>query len=356
MNRVKLIVSDFHLGVGRRNPDGSINIMEDFILDDRFVDFIEYYSTGDYTNSEVELIINGDFFNMIQGEVEGQVPSEVTEEVAAVQLSEILDGHPKVVSALRQFAELPDKHLTFTVGNHDAGLAFAAVKHLLKERLGESVKIYNRAYIFDNVHVEHGDRYEPVHYVDAKLPFLSKGLKNPILNFPWATFFFIHYVRKIKRQRPYIDKVKPFRNFLVWAAIFDFSFFLYTIFRLVPFVLYSAFFGAIGHKRFGLKIFATLIKQFSAEPEMKAARRILQKKDVHTVIFGHTHHPLHRLFQPGKQYFNTGCWNGQTNLDIKGMGHQTHLVYAYLKWTDQGWLTRLRRWHGRARMHDEFSA
>jgi len=63
MKRVKLVVSDFHLSRGRWLPYGLRNPLEDFHQDEKFQDFLEHYSTGPYSDAEVELIVNGDFFD-----------------------------------------------------------------------------------------------------------------------------------------------------------------------------------------------------------------------------------------------------------------------------------------------------
>jgi len=354
MRRIKLVVSDFHFGTGRRNPDGSLNLMEDVTSDDFFVEFIERYYTGNYTNTEVELIINGDFFNMIQVEIDGLVTSEITEEVACIQMLKILDGHPMVFDVLQAFVNTPNKTLTFIVGNHDAGLIFSAVKDILKKRISKKINIINRHYQFDGVHVEHGDKYEPVHLVDPRLPYLSKGLNKPILNIPWATYFFIHFVRKLKHKRSYIDKVKPFRNYLTWAALYDFRFWLYTIIKLFLFVLNTMFFAKVGNKRYGLKVAYILVRQMEGYPLMNAAQRILKQPKINTVIMGHTHHPLYRQWKVGKEYLNTGCWNGVTNLDIERFGYAMRPTYALLEWNGERWLSNLRVWKGSAKVWEEF--
>jgi UDP-2,3-diacylglucosamine pyrophosphatase LpxH len=355
MRRIKLVASDFHVGTGRRNPDGSLNLLEDFIFEERFIEFLEHYSTGDYTTAEVELILNGDFFNLIQVELDGDVPSDISENDAVRQMQLVLDNHPLLFDALRGFAESPGKSLTFNVGNHDAQVWWPEVKRLLRERIGHAVSINNRSYEFDGIHIEHGDKYEPVHAVDPKLPFLSKGLKTPILNIPWATYFFIHFVRKLKRKRSYIDKVKPFRNYLTWSAIWDFRFFVGTMTRLVLFTLYSAFFGKVGNRRFGLGLFGTLIRQIDPNPEENAARKLLMtRSDLRVAIFGHTHSPIYRQYPGGKEYFNAGTWNGVTNLDIEGFGYQVRCTYALLEWQDGRWLTSLRVWRGSAQVSETY--
>jgi len=354
MRRIKLVISDFHLGTGARLEDGSQNPEEDFFEEGRLIEFLDYHSTGDFSDDEVELVINGDFFNMIQGRVDYIIPTEITEDIAIRQLSDILDGHPRLVAALNQFARRPLKSLTFIVGNHDFGLVFPGVQALLRERLNCPLKLVEDIYAFDEVHVEHGDRYEPVHAFDRRDNILERPGQPPILNLPWGTFFHIHYVQHIKRRRPYIDKVTPFRNYLIWAALNDFPFFLFAITKLIVFVFATAIYGAVGPRRFGVSSLFTLLRQNQTDHELRAARRMLLSQPIHTVIFGHTHHPLYRQFAPGKEYFNTGCWNPVTNMDIEGLGYQSIFTYAHLEWRDSRWRTRLLRFKGRPSIVESF--
>jgi len=64
-NKLKIVVSDFHLGAGP--PDSSQNPLEDFVADEAFARFLETLRTeSDRDHKEVELIINGDFFEFLQ--------------------------------------------------------------------------------------------------------------------------------------------------------------------------------------------------------------------------------------------------------------------------------------------------
>ena len=59
-----LVISDIHLGAGTY-VKGIKNFLEDFHYDEEMVDFLNYYSSGDYEKREVELIINGDLFDLL---------------------------------------------------------------------------------------------------------------------------------------------------------------------------------------------------------------------------------------------------------------------------------------------------
>ena len=57
--KFKLVVSDFHLGKGRYFRDGTQNILEDFIYDREFAEFLNYFRLGDFAEAEVEPAAEG---------------------------------------------------------------------------------------------------------------------------------------------------------------------------------------------------------------------------------------------------------------------------------------------------------
>ena len=80
--KLKLVVSDFHLGTGARLPSGRFNAMEDFVHDSRFSEFLEYYTTPEYKKWDIELIFNGDMLNLIQVDYRGHYTSVITESIS----------------------------------------------------------------------------------------------------------------------------------------------------------------------------------------------------------------------------------------------------------------------------------
>ena len=59
-----LVLSDLHLGKGKFLKNGQINLLEDFLEDEKFYDFCDYYSKGEYEKEEVHLVLNGDILNL----------------------------------------------------------------------------------------------------------------------------------------------------------------------------------------------------------------------------------------------------------------------------------------------------
>src|SRR4051812_48585500 len=136
MKKIKLVVSDFHLGKGHILPDGSLNIYEEFYYDDKFIEFLEYYSTGDFSGVEVELIINGDFFNLLQTDYKGHHTTVLTESIDLYKIQTIIAGHKLVFDALRKFAATPNRKITYIVGNHDQGMLWPKTRECVDEVVG----------------------------------------------------------------------------------------------------------------------------------------------------------------------------------------------------------------------------
>jgi UDP-2,3-diacylglucosamine pyrophosphatase LpxH len=349
MKKIKLVVSDFHLGKGHILPDGSINIFEDFYYDEKFKEFLEYYSAGEFADDiDVELIINGDFLNLIQTDYKGHHTHIITENIDLYKLRTIVDGHKSLFDALKKFATLPNRRITYIVGNHDQGMLWQKTRDLLDSTCGARINFKNIVYFFDGVHIEHGHQHEAANRLDPKKFFLKKDLPEPILNLPWASYFFIDFVLKIKEQMPYVDKVRPFNALIRWGLFNEFIFTIKTGLKFLwQFLFYG--FGRRARKPFSLRNSLQIVKESAIYPDLEvAARKILHDERVHTVIFGHTHVYLYRQWGNSKEYFNTGTWTEVISLDIANLGKITKLTYVLVEYPPEGGRprARLKEWRG----------
>jgi len=107
LRKVKIVVSDFHLGKGKYLPDGTRNLLEDFTHDRQFIDFLQYHLEGPFKRCEMELVINGDFFNLLQVEYGDQFTDFITEGDSLHKLMKILEGHAQLFKKLAQFCQAP---------------------------------------------------------------------------------------------------------------------------------------------------------------------------------------------------------------------------------------------------------
>jgi UDP-2,3-diacylglucosamine pyrophosphatase LpxH len=359
--RFKLVVSDFHLGKGRYFPDGTQNILEDFIYDREFAEFLTYYRSGMYAEADVELILNGDILNLLQMDTYGVHTHLITERSVCKAIEKIVAGHPDFFQALRRWAATPGHTIAYTVGNHDAGMLWPRARAEFIRAVGAPVSFFDVSYKFDGIYVEHGQQYERFARVDMSRPFITRRLPEPVLNLPWGSLFVAVVLPKIKQDRPHVDKVRPFSDFLKWVLIHDLWWGVKTALMILKFVWDTVLLRTRYQIHQGVRATLSVLSEISLYPNYdKIAFRILEEHgDVHTVIFGHTHILRYRQYREGKEYFNEGTWNETTNLALDDYGRQIRLTYAFIEYpqtADPGAdrpKTRLKQWFGQWRPEND---
>ncbi len=355
MKKLKLIVSDFHLGRGKRLPNGAINPMEDFLYAHRFKEFLEYYMQPPYDDCETELIFDGDMLNLIQVDYHGHYPAVITEQVSMAKVKAVLDGHPVFFKAIKEFLVHPKRTLVYIIGNHDQEMMWKGARLLFEEAIGREVNWRNTYYVVDGVHVEHGHQFEAINRVDPTRPFLTENLPEPILNLPWGTLFTVHYLIRLKMSRPYIDKVRPFRNVIWTLLVHDTWIAIQHLFRLISFFI-STQFSKSRYRHTNLRMTTKMLTEASVFPDLSdSARRILQTPEVHTVVFGHTHVFKQVQFGENKQYINTGTWTDIVSMELDSFGRRTKLTYVRVDYDEEGkpLTPLLRHWIGRIPLEDD---
>ena len=337
-NRIRLVISDCHLGAGELRPDGAVNELEDFHLDRKLVEFLEYHMSGEYAKADVELVINGDFFNHLQIFSDEHDPALMTERVALFRTETILAGHSELFEAIVQFAAAPHHSVVFMIGNHDMGFLWPSVRRLVADRLGPTVRVHpDGVYADGSVWIEHGNQHVAENRIDFEHPFIGNGSGEPIVNMPWGDLFVVRYLNRVKHERPYVDKVYPFKLYLRWALIHD------TLFAIKAMAVGIVYFMAVlmrlgENKRFARQQFMKIMKEFSFPVKMdRAAGRIFELNPGYSlVVFGHGHQAAARLFGHDKQYFNTGIWNEMISLELGTMGRQLKLTYVEIRYGRDG--------------------
>lgn len=353
--RLKIVVSDLHLGKGRILPGGGINSFEEFFYSEKLCEFLHYYTSAAFQDAEIELIINGDFLNFLQVDYRGHFLTVLTEGVCLEILKSIVDGHRKVFQMMGEFAKKPGNAITYVVGNHDQAMLWPACREYLNQSVGVSIRYKNIVYFFDGVHIEHGHMHEAANRMDPRRFFLKKELAEPILNLPFGSHFFVEFVLKIKHQYPFVDKIRPFSRMARWALFNETWLTLTSFFSLVVYLWQSIF---IRHprKQIGFRRLLKIILESAIFPDLTdSAKKILQDDRVHTVIFGHSHVYTYRQWAMDKEYFNTGTWTEITSLDVISLGKITKLTYVYLEYPPEGGRPRgrLKEWRGYHRIEED---
>lgn len=350
--KIKLAVSDFHMGKGPFLGGGAKNYLEDFFYDQRFAEFLGYYSSGDYERADVELIMCGDFFNHLQVDPMEHRPELVTERVALARTGAIIDGHPHVFEALSNFALCPNHKIVFLIGNHDLGLLWPSVQQFVVNRIGGQTHV-NRMpqYVADKVCFEHGSQHVAENWIDFQNPFVTKGVSEPIVNLPWGDLFVIRFLNRVKRNRPYVDKVYPFKLYLRWALIHDTFFALRASISGIWYFLQVLL--RIGeNKKFKVKQTLKIMKEFSFPVKMhRAAKHVITSHpECNVVVFGHGHRPAFKQFGDGREYFNTGIWNEMISMEVGTFGRSLRFTFVEIRYDRDGIPHgQLKEWKGRYR-------
>lgn len=353
--KLKLVVSDLHVGLGRTLENGQLNKLEEFYFDEKFAEFLHYYTTGKYSEHEVELILNGDIFNFLQVDYRGHYLTVLTEPICLDILQRIIKGHPIFMKALRDFAAKPGNVLTYVVGNHDQAMLWPSTRALLNEICGTTIRYKNLVYFFDGVHIEHGHMHEAANRLDPRKFFLKKNLPEPILNLPFGSHFFVEFVLKVKQRHPHVDKIRPFDRMMRWALFNETLFTISNLWNLGLYFLKSIF-SNDPRRTFPFSRIVKVLLESAVFPDLsESARRVLQDERVHTVCFGHSHVYQYRQFAENREYFNTGTWTDLTSLDIASLGKITKLIYVAFEYQEESGRPRgrLKEWHGYHRIEED---
>ena len=320
-----------HLGRGRVLPDGSVNILEDFVADRQFIEFLDFYGSGPFFDADVELILNGDILNLIQIDVDGVYTNIIDDEVTVKSIEAIVKGHPKFFDGLRKFIQVPNKSITYIIGNHDSGMAFIEAQAALRKHVGKELE-FGFDVNLNGVHIEHGHRFEVINTVPSERYFMEGPNGKLILNLPWGSLFCINLLPVLRKDRPNIDKVRPLASYVKWCLLYDFKFFWKMSYLVIWYLIQSNFDEFIKQNR-NFKTTLSILKQITIYPLYgKKAKAILRRNlEVHTVVMGHTHVQEWLRFPENKYYFNTGTWNYIPQLDAGQMEGHTKFTYVQIK-------------------------
>jgi UDP-2,3-diacylglucosamine pyrophosphatase LpxH len=242
MAKVKIIVSDLHLGAGSFDLDTG-NVLEDFIVDETFARFLHEMKEESETHGmDFELIINGDVLEFLQAPALDQFeprrayPPEnyrsSSEEDSARKVDLIIKGHPMFFAALREFIKPanPQRKVTILKGNHDVELYWPAVKERIKQAVyatGERAKflVFEEVCISrEGIYVEHGNQYaEKVNRVDNFEKPLDPEHEGQ-LTIPAGSQFVIEFFNQVEWEKWWVDSVKPMTALIWYALALDFPF------------------------------------------------------------------------------------------------------------------------------------
>jgi UDP-2,3-diacylglucosamine pyrophosphatase LpxH len=332
-----IIISDLHLGAGE-SVFNRKNFLEDFHYDKELIEFIEYHSSGYFNERSIELIINGDFFDLLAVPFVKYFDDEFwSEEAALDKLKMIVNAHSGVISALRNFLSFPNNKLTYILGNHDSELILPK----LQEYVFELFPIEDRSkfqllinedtvYIpVEGIVLKHGHEYEIAHHFSSKSIATDEFGKRYFIP-PWGSYYVARVINKFKEGRDYINAVRPINKFIINGLIYDtlytlrFAFSNITYFAMVRFLLIFKQNKKLSEIINGVKQEMQLFKDYESLTE----DLIKSSPNIHALIVGHTHDPVFREYEDGSIFINTGTWTKMYNLDFGKNFQGSRLTFA----------------------------
>ncbi len=356
---IRLVISDLHASTGRRR--GVFNPLEDFHSDDKLAEFLDYYASATRRGKRVELVLNGDIFDLLKvpgGPQEDPYTDEITEEVAAEKVRLALDGHPVMAEALTSLLQHEGTQITYLPGNHDIEFLLPSAQRAFRERIAPGslatrvrfIDTTDTYHLPEGIQIRHGHQLESIHQFDYKHLMSARREGPPIVALPWGSLMVLHVLLQAKRERYHVDHIVPQKRLLMAALLVDFRFAVKLLAGLTFHFMRTRAFpkeGNVLRKLWeGFKVIRHELRpvgQFddSAQAELRKVR------GVHTVIMGHSHEPRFWRIAPEKLYVNTGTWVKMININLHHLGQDSGLTYALVDYDDRARpRTSLMRWHG----------
>lgn len=360
--KIKIVLSDLHLGGGLFKQSGEKNPTENFYFDRELIELITFFSTGKYEDAEVELILNGDILDFLGVIYKNTQLTVITEQIALYKLKQICNAHRKVMKALKNFLSLPKHSITYQLGNHDMDFFFASVREEFKNQISTEDTKHKIKFIFEvdyyevegNIRIVHGHQYESMHRVSYENPLLTDKKGRQILSLPWGSLYVMNVINQhFKKERDYIDKVNPIFLMLLYGFIVD----TFFIMRFITYTTYYYIKTKLYYWRFQEKArqsFKNFMGWFNHEFHImgdgeSSGRQILKDNpQLYAVIMGHTHRPKHVVYPSNQVYLNTGTWMKMIFFDLEYFGKSLHLPFCMIEYEEGEELPRvsLFEWKG----------
>jgi len=195
-----IILSDIEMGKN--------DITDDF-SDDAVFEQLLRTLVPESDERALRLILNGDIFDFLKMDYQGSYPRYITEEISLWKLEKVLESHPLIFKALRDFLAQPNASVHFVIGNHDFDLVWPALQARLRHVLAAPSRVFfSFAYEQGQLRAEHGNSLDYFFIFDQKRPIVEyKG--QQILHLPLGSYVVFDYLAPFKRRYPREEQMYP---------------------------------------------------------------------------------------------------------------------------------------------------
>jgi UDP-2,3-diacylglucosamine pyrophosphatase LpxH len=310
--------SDIEMGAG--GP------YDDFPRSDFLAEIVRGYGRDPYRWLSVDLVFNGDTFDLLKTSYRGGFPHHVTRDIAIAKMDRVASAHTVFFEQLREFlhGDPERRRVFFIVGNHDMELLFPEVQTLIRERIGVSENVYfpGMSLSLGRMHIEHGSQLDTLFRIDPEKPFIVRRDGEVLLNLSWAAVALLDVAIPLQPVLYHHDRLKP-------RAL---------VLELIPEAreLLTSEFWTYWTRRYWREVWAgddplktvswTMLKELvrrlvSWDPEVTMGddlqRRMVQSDDFDLYLVGHQHEP--GWWSHGsRKVLRTGCMRDEFMLSEGG--------------------------------------
>lgn len=308
-DRLLVVLSDIEMGAG--------GTVDDFPHSDWLGDLIRSYNSPPFDELAVDLVFNGDTFDLHKTSYLGQHPRHVTGEVALGKMARISGAHPRFFDGVRDFLDHPgaERRVFFIVGNHDPELLFPDVQLFIRSQLGRFEHVVFPGFWLEigRVHIEHGSQLDPMFKMNRKQPFLDfRG--ETVLNLSWGSVAILDAVLTLHPLLAFHDRLVPRQ----------------VVFELLPEVMelitgafrryytrdyWKGYFGGDPTRKLSWPMVKELVWRFrkkstEVSTDETLHRRLREHDRIRLYIVGHRHQPAW-VSHGDRKILQSGCVRNQ---------------------------------------------
>ncbi len=203
----RLVVSFSDIEMGAGGP------YDDFPRSDFLAEVIRGYGRDPYRWLAVDLVFNGDTFDLLKTSYRGGFTHHVTRDVAIDKMERVAAAHDVFFEQLREFLrdDPARRRVFFVAGNHDMELSFPEVQALIRERIGSSDNVLfpGLSLTLGRMHIEHGSQLDDLFFVDPEKPFIHRRDGEVLLNLSWAAVALLDVAIPLQPLLYHHDRLKP---------------------------------------------------------------------------------------------------------------------------------------------------
>lgn len=313
--RVVVAISDVEMGAG--------GVYDDYPNSGFLAQLLDAYCRPPFEGLQVDVVFNGDTFDLLKTPVDGTWPSRVNTTVAKRRMEKVASAHGDFFAGVRRFLEHPRHAVHFVVGNHDQELLFDSAQQVVRDATGHTDGVHFPGFSLriGDVHLEHGSQEDSMFKVDEDQPFVRVDGEE-VLALPWGTIALAEVAMPLHPHLYELDRIKPRSR----------------VFALLPEVADLVTGAFWRYWRSGVRDWLdpthplkrlswTMVKEIAwrfgtldpdvAEGHGYRARLMREEPDTRLIIAGHLHRPSWWSWADRKLLY-TGCFRDEFYADPDG--------------------------------------